>query len=97
MSDTFDLILAAYPTLDVARHDFDGLVALVTDKQVKTDGVILVTRDEDGEVQVVDTGDRLGRKGAGWGGGVGVLVGSSSAPTRPQRSRVSGRTRSYTR
>jgi arylsulfatase A-like enzyme/uncharacterized membrane protein len=80
VSDEFDLILAAYPTLDLARHDFEAIVKLVEDKQVKTDGVILVTRDETGEVHVADTGDRLGRKGAGWGGGVGVLVGLAAPP-----------------
>ena len=80
MSDTFDLILAAYPALEAAQHDFEELVKLVRDKQVKTDGVILVTRDESGEVQVADTGDELGRKGAGWGGGVGVLVGLAAPP-----------------
>jgi uncharacterized membrane protein len=80
MSDAFDLILAAYPTLDLARHDFEALVKLIENKQVKTDGVILVTRDEQGEVHVADTGDHLGRKGAGWGGGVGVLVGLAAPP-----------------
>jgi arylsulfatase len=80
VSDTFDLILAAYPALEAAQHDFKELVKLVRDKQVKTDGVILVTRDESGEVQVADTGDELGRKGAGWGGGVGVLVGLAAPP-----------------
>ena len=42
--------------------------------------MILVTRDEDGEVHVTDTGNHLGRKGAGWGGGVGVLVGLAAPP-----------------
>ena len=80
MSDSFDLVLAVYPTVDLARHDFDALVTLITNKQVATDGAILVTRDETGAVQVVDTGDHLGRKGAGWGGGVGVLVGLAAPP-----------------
>ena len=80
MSDAFDLILAAYPALEAAQHDFDGLVKLVKDKKVRTDGLILVTKDEAGEVRVTDTGDHLGRKGAGWGGGVGVLVGLAAPP-----------------
>ena len=42
--------------------------------------MILVTRDEAGEVHVTDTGSHLGRKGAGWGGGVGVLVGLAAPP-----------------
>ncbi|HEU4528309.1 MAG TPA: sulfatase-like hydrolase/transferase [Actinomycetota bacterium] len=80
MSDTLDLILAGYQTIEAAERDFDGLVELVKAKQVRTEGVILVQRDEDGEVRVTDTGDKLGRKGAGWGGGVGVLVGLAAPP-----------------
>ncbi|HEU4354577.1 MAG TPA: arylsulfatase, partial [Actinomycetota bacterium] len=80
MSDTLDLILAAYQTIEAAEHDFDELVKLVKAKQVRTEGVILVQREEEGEVRVTDTGDRLGRKGAGWGGGVGVLVGLAAPP-----------------
>ena len=34
----------------------------------------------DGQVHVTHTADRLGRRGAGWGGGVGVLVGLFSPP-----------------
>ncbi|HEX5949563.1 MAG TPA: sulfatase-like hydrolase/transferase [Actinomycetota bacterium] len=80
MSDTLDLILAGYQTIEAAERDFDGLVELVKAKQVRTEGVILVLRDEDGEIRVTDTGDRLGRKGMGWGGGVGVLVGLAAPP-----------------
>ena len=32
------------------------------------------------EVHVSQTGDHLGRKGLGWGGGVGVLVGLAAPP-----------------
>ena len=42
--------------------------------------MILVERDDDGQVRVRNTGDRLGRKGMGWGGGVGVLVGLAAPP-----------------
>jgi arylsulfatase len=80
MSDTYDLILAGYQTLEAARDDFDRLVGLVEAKTVRTEGVILVLREEDGEVRVADTGNKLGRKGAGWGGGVGVLVGLAAPP-----------------
>ncbi len=80
MSDAFDLILAAYPAAEQAQKDFDELVRLVKAKKVKTEGVILVAKDEAGEVHVTDTGDHLGRKGMGWGGGVGVLVGLAAPP-----------------
>jgi arylsulfatase len=80
MSDTFDLIMAAYPAADPAQRDFDALVQLVKDKAVKTEGVILVEHDSDGQVRVTQTGDHLGRKGLGWGGGVGLVVGLFSPP-----------------
>ena len=51
------------------------MVDLVKAKQVKVQAVILVAHDQDGEVTVVSTGDHLGRKGLGWGAGVGVVVG----------------------
>ncbi len=35
MSDTYDLILAAYPALEPAQKDFDELVRLVKEKKVK--------------------------------------------------------------
>ena len=75
MGDTYDVIMAAYPALDAAEKDFDALVELVKNKKVRTEGVILVEHDEDGEVHVSQTGDHLGRKGLGWGGGVGLVVG----------------------
>jgi hypothetical protein len=38
MSDTFDLIMAAYQSVGAAQQDFDALVTLVKDKTVKTEG-----------------------------------------------------------
>ena len=72
MGDTFDAIMAAYPSAGAAERDFDALVQLVKDKAVRSQGVILVEHDADGQVRVTHTGDHLGRKGLGWGGGVGL-------------------------
>jgi arylsulfatase len=80
VTDTYDIILAGYPSTEAAQEDFDGLVQLVKDKKVRTEGVILVEKDQDGKVTVSQTGDHLGRKGLGWGGGVGLLVGLFSPP-----------------
>lgn len=60
--------------------DFDALVALVSGKQARVEAVILVAQDADGVVSVQRTGDQLGRKGTGWGGGVGFLVGLAAPP-----------------
>ena len=80
MSDTFAVIMAGYQAIEAAKKDFDALVQLVKDKKVRSEGVILVEHDVDGEVRVSQTGDHLGRKGMGWGGGVGVLVGLAAPP-----------------
>ncbi|MFN2117455.1 MAG: hypothetical protein ACK2T1_07200, partial [Candidatus Promineifilaceae bacterium] len=74
------VIIAGYQTVEPAEKNFDALVQLVKEKSIKSDGMILVTKDEDGEITVNETGDHLGRKGAGWGGGVGLLVGLAAPP-----------------
>jgi len=62
MSDTeFNVVIAAYLIPDLAEKDFDALVRLVGDKQLKVEGVALVTNDADGNVTVKETGDHLGR------------------------------------
>ncbi len=80
MSDTFELLMAAYPAADAAAKDFDALSAAVADKSVTTEGIILIEHAEDGDVKVTHTSDHLGRNGMGWGGGVGVLVGLFNPP-----------------
>lgn len=81
MSETpTDVLVAGYQSIDAASKDFDALVARVKDKQVEIEGVILVTHDTEGNVSVRQTGDHLGRKGAGWGGGVGIAVGLFAPP-----------------
>jgi arylsulfatase A-like enzyme/uncharacterized membrane protein len=75
-----DVLVAAYRDIDTATGDFDNLIAQVKAKAVRIEAAILVTRDADGEVVVQQTGDNLGRKGAGWGGGVGFLVGLAAPP-----------------
>jgi len=80
MSDTFDVIMAAYQATGTAERDFDALVRLVKAKTVRSEGVILVEHDAGGQVRVTHTGDHPGRKGLGWGGGVGLVVGLFSPP-----------------
>jgi uncharacterized membrane protein len=81
MSGTeFDVVIAAYLIPDLARQDFDALVKLGKDKQLKVEGVALVTNDADGNVTINETGDHLGRKGMEIGGGVGLVVGLFAPP-----------------
>jgi arylsulfatase len=56
------------------------VLKLAEDKEITVEGVVLVQKDADGEVQVKETGDHLGRKGAEIGGGVGLVVGLFAPP-----------------
>lgn len=80
MADIFDVVVADYPSLETAQKDFDALVGCVEDGTVRAEGVVLVEHDENGHVRVDQTADFLGRRGAGWGGGVGIVVGLLSPP-----------------
>ncbi len=81
MADTLsDVLVAGYRDIDAATTDFDNLVAQVKAKAVRIEAAILVTRDPAGNVVVQQTGDHMGRKGAGWGGSVGFLVGLAAPP-----------------
>ena len=68
MSDEQVLVLVAgYRDLDTARRDFDVLTDRVKNKQISLRGALLVGKDADGNATMIDTGNHLGRKGAGWG------------------------------
>jgi uncharacterized membrane protein len=82
MSDDqpLDVLIAVYLIPDLAQKDFDEYVKLAGDGKIVTDGVALVVKDADGEVQVQQTGDHLGRKGVKVGGGVGLVIGLFAPP-----------------
>lgn len=80
MGAPLHLVMAVYEDTETADRDFDQLVAHAQNKDINTEGVILVQRDHDGRVIVRNTGDRRGRRGTGWGGGVGLLVGLAAPP-----------------
>ena len=39
MADTFDVLMAAYPSIGQARGDFNSVVQLVKDGRVRAEGV----------------------------------------------------------
>ena len=81
MSDKHkDVLIAAYLFEDLAKEDFDTVLKLAEEKTITVEGVVLVQKDEGGEVHVTETGDHLGRKGAKIGGGVGLVVGLFAPP-----------------
>jgi len=77
---TTNVLVAGYRDVESARADFDALAELAADGAVTLEGAILVTHAADGQVAVRQTADHRGRRGAGWGGGVGLAVGLFSPP-----------------
>ncbi|HEU4514121.1 MAG TPA: arylsulfatase [Nocardioidaceae bacterium] len=80
MSSTQMLIVAGYADVEVATAEFRALAGQVEAKRLTSQGMILVGKDADGKPRLMDTGNHLGRRGAGWGGGAGVLVGMFAPP-----------------
>jgi arylsulfatase len=78
--DQKDVLIAVYLFEDLAKKDFDAVLKLAEDKAITVEGVVLVQKDDQGEVTVKETGDHLGRKGAKVGGGVGLVVGLFAPP-----------------
>ena len=78
--DQLDVLIAVYLVPDLARQDFESYVKLVEEGTVSTEGVAVVTKDANGEIEVLETGDHLGRKGAKVGGGVGLVLGLFAPP-----------------
>jgi arylsulfatase len=75
-----DVLIAVYLIPDLAQRDFDAYAKLAGDGQIVTDGVALVLKDAEGEVQVQETGDHLGRKGVKAGAGAGLVIGLFAPP-----------------
>jgi uncharacterized membrane protein len=75
-----DVLIAVYLFEDLAKRDFDAVLKLANDKKITVEGVVLVQKDADGQVQVTETGDHLGRKGLAIGGGAGFVVGLFAPP-----------------
>src|SRR5512134_1512075 len=79
-SEQLDVLISVYLIPELAKQDFDAYVQLVEEETITTDGIVLVTKDAEGEVTVEETGDHLGKKGAVAGGGVGLVLGLFAPP-----------------
>jgi arylsulfatase len=78
--DQLDVLIAVYLIPDLAQQDFDSFVKLIEEGTVSTEGIAVVSKDAGGEIEVLQTGDHLGRKGAKVGGGVGLVLGLFAPP-----------------
>ncbi|KZS79067.1 arylsulfatase [Mycobacterium kansasii] len=69
------VIVAGYQDIDSARHDFENLTGRANAKTLPLQGAVLIGKDDEGNPVLLDTGNRLGRRGAKWGAGGGLAVG----------------------
>jgi uncharacterized membrane protein len=69
-----DLYIAAYADPAAARGDWDAIQQLAKDDTIKVDGLILVSRRDDGKIHVDDDFHET-RKGAAWGAVGGAVIG----------------------
>lgn len=64
MSDEkpLDVLIGVYLIRDLAKQDFDGLVQLVENEEVTANGILLVSKDEEGQIHLSEAGDHRGRR-----------------------------------
>src|ERR1700745_145694 len=74
------IIVAGYGALESARRDFADLNDKVKQQRLEIREAVLVIKDDDGVPTVIAASNRHGRAGAGWGAGVGLLVGLITPP-----------------
>ena len=69
-----DRYVVAYDDPDAARGDWDAVKQLAQDDVIKVDGLILVSRRNDGKIHFDDDFHEA-RRGAGWGAVGGAVIG----------------------
>ena len=79
-TEQMDVLIAVYLFEDLGRKDYDAVMDLVEEKAIAVQGVVLASKDEQGEMQVIEAGDHAVRKGATMLGGAGLVVGLFAPP-----------------
>ena len=75
MSDApVDLYIATYSDPGAAQEDWDDIKQLARDEVIMMDGLVLVSRGDDGKIEVKDDANDVG-KGAALGAVGGAIVG----------------------
>ena len=75
MSDApVDLYIATYSDPEAAQEDWDDIKQLARDKVIMVDGLVLVSRGDDGRIEVKDDANDVGR-GAALGAVGGAVIG----------------------
>jgi uncharacterized membrane protein len=81
--ELLDVLMVGYDEPAIAERDFQHILQLVKGKKAQARGVILVTNDKEGQIQVKQTGDHLGREGVEWGAGIGLAIGLAAPVVLP--------------
>jgi len=77
--DNLTLYVASYSDASSAKEDFEALKAADGD-DLEIVGAVVMSRDADGKVDVLEVGDQNVNEGAWIGGGLGLLVGLFAPP-----------------
>ena len=77
--DNLVLYVAAYSDATSAQADFQSLKDAEGD-DFKVEGAVVMSRDADGNVDVLESGDGTTATGAWIGGGIGLVVGLFAPP-----------------
>lgn len=75
------LVVASFATLDEARDAYEQLKDVEDGRTLRVDGVVMLTHDKDGKLEVVKVTDHSTRTGLAWGALGGVLVGVFFPPS----------------
>lgn len=75
-----DLYIATYPDAGAAQGDWDTIKQAASDDVIKVDGLVLVSRDAEGKVNV-DDDFHTAAKGAMWGAVGGAVIGLIFPPS----------------
>jgi arylsulfatase len=79
-TEQMEVLIAVYLFEDLGKKDYDAVMDLVEADEIQVQGVVLASKDEDGEMKVIEAGDHAVRKGATMLGGAGLVVGLFAPP-----------------
>lgn len=77
----YSLIVADFDDVDAAWEAYELLKAVEDGKTVEIEAVVVVTKDENGKLQVQKATDHSTRRGLGWGVVGGVVLGVVFPPS----------------
>lgn len=77
----YSLMVADFSDVDAAWQAYEALKSIEDGESVKIEAVVVVTKNQDGELEVQKTSDHSTRRGLGWGVVGGVVLGVLFPPS----------------